>query len=265
VHLLDTFTSRLKADLAEVFVGGLNRRYSAVFQVGEVSMVRASQETGAQRWHTWASEVGRISFGLDRELLLSVLHYRYGLPGALALDDPEAPAKPETATETRLTGLLGLQLLNILSLRIDAAEAGQKATVASHEFTPLNGAAWASGEWVLTAVLRELAHGVEGQIRFRLDDAWLSRLLRNLAPQRDKAVPTVKGGTSALPRLPVTLVARLLEQDMPLGSLLDMRVGDVIPVHLGSADVLVDNARLFQAAVAEHKGKLCLTSFVDSE
>jgi len=30
-------------------------------------------------------------------------------------------------------------------------------------------------------------------------------------------------------------------------------------------DVLLDDARLFTAAVAEHKGKLCLTSFEDAE
>jgi flagellar motor switch protein FliM len=34
---------------------------------------------------------------------------------------------------------------------------------------------------------------------------------------------------------------------------------------VGRADVLLDEARLFTAAVAEHKGKLCLTSFEDAE
>jgi flagellar motor switch protein FliM len=34
---------------------------------------------------------------------------------------------------------------------------------------------------------------------------------------------------------------------------------------VGRADVLLDENRLFTAAVAEHKGKLCLTSFEDAE
>jgi hypothetical protein len=43
------------------------------------------------------------------------------------------------------------------------------------------------------------------------------------------------------------------------------KVGDVIPVSVGRADVLLDDSRLFTAAVTEHKGKLCLTSFEDAE
>ncbi len=44
-----------------------------------------------------------------------------------------------------------------------------------------------------------------------------------------------------------------------------LRVGDVIPVTFDSSDVLIGDARLFTAAVTEHKGKLCLTSFADVE
>jgi hypothetical protein len=48
---------------------------------------------------------------------------------------------------------------------------------------------------------------------------------------------------------------------MPLGRLLDLRPGEVLPVRLGATDVLIDDARLFTATVAERQGKLCLTSF----
>jgi flagellar motor switch protein FliM len=65
--------------------------------------------------------------------------------------------------------------------------------------------------------------------------------------------------------LQLTLVARLLEKQMPLGSLLDTRIGDVIPVSLGTSDVLVGDSRLFTASITEHKGKLCLTAFEDVE
>jgi len=60
-------------------------------------------------------------------------------------------------------------------------------------------------------------------------------------------------------------VARLVERPLTLGELMDLHEGDVIPVSLGLADVLVDGAPLMRAAVAEHKGKLCLTSFEDTE
>ena len=52
---------------------------------------------------------------------------------------------------------------------------------------------------------------------------------------------------------------------MTLEALFGLKLGDVIPVTVGRADVLLDEARLFTAAVAEHKGKLCLTSFEDAE
>jgi flagellar motor switch protein FliM len=52
---------------------------------------------------------------------------------------------------------------------------------------------------------------------------------------------------------------------VPLGSLLDLKVGTILPISLGVASVQIDNSPLFSAQVAEHKGKLCLTSFEDLE
>src|SRR5205823_274142 len=66
-------------------------------------------------------------------------------------------------------------------------------------------------------------------------------------------------------KLQVKLDGRVVSKEITLGALFDLKVGDVIPVDMGRADVLLDEARLFTAAVAEHKGKLCLTSFEDAE
>jgi flagellar motor switch protein FliM len=63
----------------------------------------------------------------------------------------------------------------------------------------------------------------------------------------------------------VGLVGRLASKEVTLGSLYDLQVGDVIPISLARADVLLEDSRLFTAAVTEHKGKLCLTSFEDAE
>ena len=65
--------------------------------------------------------------------------------------------------------------------------------------------------------------------------------------------------------LNVRLDGRLVSKEVTLAALFALKVGDVIPVSVGRADVLLDDARLFTAAVAEHKGKLCLTSFEDAE
>lgn len=271
VHMLGTFTARLKADLMEIVATGLNRRYGASFQVGEVTMARlaspAFDEEGP-RWQTWAAEVGRIGFQLDRAVLLSVLHYRYGQQGGAPARGVADTVLPESATEARLASMLGLQLLKAVAQRIDTVGAGcASAEDVVHEFVPVPGPALAgpSDQWTIAAVVRERAHGIEGSLRFRLDEAWMARLLRHLAPTRDQRDQDGQAGPSPVARLPLTVVARLLEKDMPLGELLDIRVGDVIPVHLGLADVLVDQACLFQAVVAEHKGKLCLTAFEDTD
>lgn len=268
VHRLDTFTCRLKADLDEVFILGLNRRYRAAFQLDEVRIERtpdARDEPAGLRWQSLVAEAGRIGFSIDRPLLMTVLNYRYGLHDSRQAEEVQAP---ETATEARLTAMLALQWANTLALCIDTLQGsvdGQAA--AAHEFTPVAGAlAQRDNTWTVTATVRETVLGVSGQVRFRLDEAWMARLLRQLTPSREPRGAQSAQPATALPtRMTLTLDARLLEQELPLGTLLDLRVGDVLPVRLGLADVLVDQSRLFKAAVAEHKGKLCLTSFEDAE
>lgn len=272
VHLLQHFADRLKADLTEVFIGSLNRRYRATFQIGDVAMARTEPDAAKLetiRWLTLSANAGRIGFNMDRNVLMTVLHYRYGLQDVRAKGDQAIDNNlPATATEERLATTLGLQLVNILALRIDTPETGFEPELQPpHDFVPVSTVVPKAGSWTLSVVIRELTNEVEGVVRFRLDEAWMDRLLRKLAPQRDKGASlTSNGGMQPLAaQLPLTIVARLLEQDMPLGALMDLRVGDVIPVRLGNADVLVEDARLFEATVAEHQGKLCLSSFEDIE
>lgn len=272
VHLLQHFADRLKADLTEVFIGSLNRRYRATFQIGDVAMARTEPDAAKLetiRWLTLSANAGRIGFNMDRNILMTVLHYRYGLQDVRAKGDQAIDNNlPATATEERLATTLGLQLVNILALRIDTPDTGFEPELQPpHDFVPVSTVVPKAGSWTLSVVIRELTNEVEGVVRFRLDEAWMDRLLRKLAPQRDKGASlTSNGGMQPLAaQLPLTIVARLLEQDMPLGALMDLRVGDVIPVRLGNADVLVEDARLFEATVAEHQGKLCLSSFEDIE
>lgn len=276
VHRLDTFTRRLQADLDEVFILGLNRRYRAGFVLRNVRIDRTAAveavgvapvpATPQPRWQSLVSEVGRIGFSIDRPLLMTVLNYRYGLhEGSNDGRSADEPLAPETTTEARLSTMLALQWANTLALCIDTLQ-GTLDGQAVHEFTPVAGApALGEGSWTVTATVSETVLGVSGQVRFRLDEAWMARLLRQLAPARERATPTAAPQAPLPGRLSLTLQARLLEQELPLGTLLDLHVGDVLPVRLGLADVLVDDARLFKAAVAEHQGKLCLTSFQDAE
>lgn len=266
VHRLDVFTQRFKADLDDTFAGNLNRRYRAGFRVESVNMGREAGVADGARWQAWSAGAGRIAFSVERPVLLSVLHYRYGLPSANALSEggnAHMTDTPETATEVRLAESLGLQMAGVLARCIDTLH-DPAANAEPVAFTLVPGAVRQPVGLTITVTIREPSHAVDGTLRLCLDDAWVARLLRQLTPQREHKPVAAPGAGSPLPGLPVMLVARLLEKELPLGQVLDLRVGDVIPVHVGPADVLVDHTRLFQATVAEHQGKLCLTSFDDA-
>lgn len=253
IHLLPNFSAKLHEDLAELFRTTLNRRYRARFQIGTVAMAPMGELVQPGRWLTYGCTLGRISVALERKMVLGVLAYRYGL----AEGNAPTESSPETATEERLASTLGLQLVNLLAARIENGQA-----LPQHAFNPMTPVTPAGGTWVVTVAVEELAHGIASQLHFALDDAWMARLLHNLAPLRDKPAESAPAPALAS-QLQLTLTARLLQKEIELGQLLDIRVGDVIPVSFGAADVLIDDAVLFSATVAEHKGKLCLTSIED--
>jgi len=259
-HLMDGFAAQIREDLAETFRIRLNRRYRAAFEVGAAVLAR-STERPSQRLLVYRGTAGCIGFAITRELVLCIQRYRYGIR-----DDE--PLEPETASEERLAAMLGAQFVSAVVQRIEALQpaaehsGGIELVENPASFTATNG-------WTLRVDIAEAARNVAGSLWFLLEEPWVSRLLQGLTPTRERAGPQMKAGAAQAQPLParlrLTLTARLLEKELPLGVLLDTRVGDVIPVSLPRTDVLVGDSRLFTASVAEHKGKLCLTSFEDVE
>jgi flagellar motor switch protein FliM len=269
VHLLDKFTAQIREDLSELFQVRLNRRYRARFEIEGISLQPGTPPQSDSRWLTFGASGGRINFALERHLLLCILGYRYGThvdapPVEPSTPEVEPAVEPKTATEERLAARLGLQLVQTVARRIDAVMPGN-ATV--NEFTEVAGAPL-DAAWTLHVQVVEHARKVAGSLWLRLEEDWITRLLRCLAPTRERGKAQKKNSAPPQPlpaRLQLALTARLLEKEVTLGTLLDLRVGDVIPVTLGVTDVLIGDSRLFTAGVAEHKGKLCLTSFKDVE
>lgn len=263
LHLLDRFTALARDDLDEAFRSGLNRRYRAQFEVAEVRLAPVDTLPERCRWTGYAHERGRIDFALDRPLLLEALDYRYGTHPA-AQGSPREAA-PVTASEERLAALLGRRFVGVLVERLEgrtpshdgSAHTGRLLADAT---TPLR----RQGAWALRVVVHERVHDIDGAMYFVLEDAWQRHLLQQLAPLRERPVEPAAAQPFAH-RLSLALTARLLEKEIPLGRLLDLRVGDVIPVSIGASDVLIDESRVFTAQVVEHKGKLCLTAFEDVE
>nr|WP_315257970.1 FliM/FliN family flagellar motor C-terminal domain-containing protein [uncultured Duganella sp.] len=281
VHLLHIFAAQLRDDLAQSMRLNMNRRYWGGFQVEDVGFSRLEGNDIRSRWLSFAAPAGQIAFSMERKVLLSVLNYRYGSGGK---SEPKAEAKADTAaavdensvrvtaTEERLAVVLGQQLCGTLAGRIELnlpasdkpASAEGESAASDTEFKPAPGAHPPKGSWVVTVTVADVASGATGRYWFALDKQLMASVLRGLLRDRDNA-KKAKTAAPLAQRLQVGLIGRLASKEVSLGSLYDLQIGDVIPISLARADVLLEDSRLFTAAVTEHKGKLCLTSFEDAE
>jgi len=264
VHLLPRFAEQLRQALDSLFRQQLNRRYRAGYEIAGVSVDLLDGSLPEGRWCVGGDLPWRVACLIERPLILSVMAHRYG--GAT---DAAAGAEPrETATEERALAALSRQLIAPCLQLIDPATAPPDAISVQPEPGLARGC-------LIGVTVQEPGEALLSSIRVALGTGWLERLLAQLAAPRaagpssppspiSPAAPSPQNQQLAR-RLALTLQARLLEQTLSLGELLDLRPGAVIPVRLKGTEVLVDGSRLFTASVAEHQGKLCLTSFADAE
>ncbi|MET0518983.1 MAG: FliM/FliN family flagellar motor switch protein [Burkholderiaceae bacterium] len=263
VHLLPRFAAQLRQSLDSLFRLQLNRRYHASYEIAELGVEMLADDLPEGRWCVGGEAPWRAACLIDRALVLSVMARRYGGSAAAA---PTAAGEPrETATEERALALLARQL-TAPSLRLIDADAVLPEAMPPQPRPVLNRGC------VIRLTVLEASEGLRAQVCIALESAWLDRLLTLLAAPRTSAEAGALAGDDAgkhkpqlARQLPLTLQARLLEQTMTLGELLGLQPGVVIPVRLKGTDVLVEGSRLFTASVAEHQGKLCLTSFADAE
>ena len=261
VHLLPRFAARLQDDLASAMHGSA-RRYWTGWRLELVEFGRVPRDAGL-RWMAVGASMGGVALAFERGLLLALLERRYG--GRSATAAPKiATAARVTATEERLNVVLTQQIVDLLQARIalDAAlEVAPRQVAASAVM-----AATAPGpqSWALRVQLRD-SGGQAGQFWIAPDQASMAAILGSLRPDQPQGQAACGPVDALAARLQLQLDGRLISKEITLGALFDLKVGDVIPVDVGRADILLDEARLFTAAVAENKGKLCLTSFEDAE
>ena len=261
VHRLPHFAAQLREDLAAMLRQPAVRRYWGNVTVEGAAFSRLDGTEERVRWQHYAAGSGVLGFALERRVLLSVLNYRYGRGKDSEPVVDEAAVKV-TATEERLAVVLGQQLAVVVAQRIAANLPGGDP-LATSEVAAVKAAYPSRGAWIVTVDVR--LGETEGKVWFTLDKNLMSDVLRGVLPERDtgKKAPGQSGPLAQ--RLQVALNGRLASKEVTLGALFDLRVGDVIPVSLHRADVMLEDSRLFTAAVTEHKGKLCLTSFEDVE
>ena len=266
VHLLTAFSQRFCADLSLFIRDTLDRRYGTQLQISDVSLVRASQTEKSSLWNVYESKTGRIGLTLDRGLVLRVMHCRYGAQSGNPQTDPET--MPITASEDRLSKKLGQQMVMTLISRIRSGLQPLATLTNPTDDAPVTWHAESTdavGVWLVKVQIEEPLTGLHTSVQFSLDEAWMHVLLSRLAVMRSSPKEALKNHVQPLAsRLRVKLVAQLLQRRLTMGDILDMRVGDIMPVSLQTTDVLIKDARLYTATVAEHKGKLWLTAFNDT-
>jgi flagellar motor switch protein FliM len=260
VHLLPQFAARLGEALGAAMRLPARRRYWDAFDLESVEFTRTPEAPGL-RWLAVACGHGSATVAFERPLLLSLLDWRYARSATPA--SGRDLSERVTATEERLSLLLTRQLAEVLAAHVEAGLGAAGEQAPHSPLVPSAAGAPAAGGWAIRLVLRAQG-GERGTIWFALDQQLMADILRGLLPPK----PVREHAAAAEPlatRLPVRLEGRLVSKEITLAALFGLKVGDVIPVSVGRADVLLDENRLFTAAVAEHKGKLCLTSFEDAE
>ncbi|RZA35306.1 MAG: FliM/FliN family flagellar motor switch protein [Lysobacteraceae bacterium] len=271
VHLLPKFARRFADALGTAMGGPGGRRYWGAWRLVNLAFERAPDEDGL-RWLAVAGPLGTAAVAFERSLLLSLLEGRYGRKNQPMGAAPSAPRDPSlervTATEERLAATLTAQLVEQLHARVaeGLATVGVEVPGADAAVVEAPVAASAPGKagWVIRITLSAQG-GQQSHCWIGLDQELMSHVLQGLKEERN-SVRTARAGNDGLSSgLFVKLDGRLASKETTLGALFELKVGDVIPVSVGRADVLLDESRLFTAAVAEHKGKLCLTSFEDAE
>jgi flagellar motor switch protein FliM len=290
VHLLPAFAARLAESIGSEMASPGGRRFWGAYRLEHLAFERAPEQPGL-RWLGVGGTYGMAGVAFERTLLLGLLEGRYARrqPGVPAAVQQSPAVERVTATEERLAAALAQQLATLLDERVADGLARLDGAVAQPAPAPAPSLAKAGAAivpasapgkagWVIRAVLRAqygrrdtdepTQAAPEGQIWISLDHALMACVLQGLKADRG-AVRTAGGARMTreplATRLEVTLEGRLVSKEVTLATLFGLQVGDVIPVSVGRTDVLLDESRLFTAAVAEHKGKLCLTSFEDAE
>lgn len=287
VHLLPAFATRLAEALGAAMASPGGRRYWGAYRLESLAFER-SPDDRTLRWLGVDGPYGQTAIAFERSLLLGLLEGRYARrtqgPNAAPQRDPQA--ERVTATEERLAATLAQQVASLVDERVAEGLAAAGVAVSTAAAAPRLAKAGASivpasapgkSGWVIRAVLRA-QYGrretdepglvaPEGRLWIGLDHGLMAQVLQGLMAERNGARgPGARMAREPLAaRLEVKLDGRLVSKEVTLAALFGLKVGDVIPVSVGRADVLLDDSRLFTAAVAEHKGKLCLTSFEDAE
>ena len=188
-------------------------------------------------------------------LLLHILNDYYGLGKDNVQIHPDVQT-PVTKTEERLKNKLGLELS---SLVLHPGIFGQELEIKNDYSSIIN-------KWSYKITLSLEGYG-EGKFHILLDNQHVDRLLATLRnPNENERKETESLSGEQFERmincLPIRLVGRLSSSQLTVAELMTLKAGDIVPVSLPNRfPLLVGKEQLFNAVIAEDRGKLFFSEF----
>ncbi|MBZ6397195.1 MULTISPECIES: FliM/FliN family flagellar motor switch protein [Pantoea] len=191
-------------------------------------------------------------------MLLQILHDYYGL-GKESRTKSLDVNQPMTKTEDRLKNKIGLDLTRLL---IDKEIFGQDVEIKSDNTTVIN--QWS---WCVTFTLEGYE---EGSFTLLFDSAHVDQMLATLRspgsdPQASRQMsPTPAQIERLFYTLPLKFSGHVASLNLTIAQLAKIRPGDIIPVNINeSIPVYIGKEQIFDARIAEDRGKLLLCEFND--
>jgi len=248
-HLLDEFHATLRRRIGAYLQDRYNYRCGACLTVSDSIIVPHRTNDDPAVWHGFGSESDTIGVRIERSLLVLLLAYHYG-------DRPDRISPDKLPPESRTEQRFAMQARRALLGELLPLFATDVATFAPRPFDGV-----VPGSRILSVIVRDELLDVTGRLEFAMDEAWLARLFAAISPQRSpERAPTADDELLGA-RIPVSLNATVMSKELPLGDVLRLECGSVVPIRLPDvAEVDVDGTRIFCAAVVEHGGKICLTA-----
>ena len=201
---------------------------------------------------------GSIAFSIERTLLLQILHDYYGL-GKESRNKSLDVDQPVTKTEDRLKNKIGLDLTRLL---IDEEIFGKDVEIKSDNTTVIN--QWS---WCVTFVLEGYE---EGSFTLLFDNAHVDQMLAALrSPEREhpgnkQTSPTPTQLERLFYSMPLKFSGHVSSLNLTVAQLAKIKPGVIIPVNSNeTVPVYIGKEQIFDAKIAEDRGKLLLCEFND--
>ena len=214
----------------------------------ELCEVRIEEHFSSVPQCRYRSAIGKIGFSIERPLLTELLESYYG---GTTLPSQDAP--PVSSSEDRMRERLGIDIAKICAQIILGGVPLQHIDTSVSAYEEVH---WG---YRVELVYMSQARASESSIAMYLDGAVVDELTRRLtdAHPATAAEPTVQ----RIHELPVKLDCILASVQMPLASVLALRVDDIVLMRLmDRCEVHIKQQKLFHGAISENDGSLFLTS-----